>query len=124
MVRKGLYNALRAFRCDKNSDRMLDNVEEVLMGSTNQFLVGHDGILSGTASGGSSLIGKAFLSQLNELIKNNLLKCKSRFVRCIKANNQFAPVKTDRKLVFEQLVSSVRSCASRLCLQRVIDCRV
>eukprot|EP00658_Telonema_sp_P-2_P020930 TRINITY_DN18308_c0_g1_i1.p1 TRINITY_DN18308_c0_g1~~TRINITY_DN18308_c0_g1_i1.p1 ORF type:complete len:332 (+),score=116.21 TRINITY_DN18308_c0_g1_i1:276-1271(+) len=92
--------------CEKNSDRLLGNVEAVLLASTNSFVRGPGGLLSGGAGHVSDPIGKAFLRELRDLIEENLLKCQSRFVRCIKANMKFLPKKIDRALVFNQLVSS------------------
>jgi len=92
---------------DKNRDALYGHVHDVLAESTNPLVASlyPTRTEEDTVAASKMTVGNRFLGQLHQLV-GMLRASETRFVRCIKTNETFAPGVVDKKSVLRQLVCS------------------
>jgi myosin heavy subunit len=90
---------------DKNRDALFGHVYDILSASSVPLVQDLYPPREDDVAASKMTVGNRFLGQLNQLVKM-LRESESRFVRCIKTNNTFAPAIVDKMSVLRQLVCS------------------
>eukprot|EP00746_Dinoflagellata_sp_MGD_P162844 gnl/MRDRNA2_/MRDRNA2_90577_c0_seq1.p1 gnl/MRDRNA2_/MRDRNA2_90577_c0~~gnl/MRDRNA2_/MRDRNA2_90577_c0_seq1.p1 ORF type:complete len:1463 (-),score=363.35 gnl/MRDRNA2_/MRDRNA2_90577_c0_seq1:195-4583(-) len=87
---------------DKNNDRVLPEIEELMSGSSNELLRSFADEDANNKAAFKS-VGKKYQANLEELLAT-LGSCQVRYIRCFKPNANQAPREFDAQLTLDQLI--------------------